>query len=337
MTALLSRRRALQAAFLSLGLAACRRHDHEALHHLLVNDISPEIASRLGQIELNVATYKGAAASFFRLAGVEAPPYQVKYAEFGSGNLTFEALNSGAVDMGPMSEIPPVFGVGNHTQVRQIAVLTGDVNSHAVLVPRQSTISHIQQLAGKRIGYIRSTTSHYLLLRLLSELGLSWHDIQPIALSAQDGFMAFQTGHLDAWVTVGYYIPQAIARCGAHILTTGKGRLSGNFVVAAHAQAIADPVKHLAIMDYVLREYQVWRWIQQHPEAWADASAQLMGLPASIFMAQFKSQSQPRMLEPVSPSTIASQQQVADLFYRAGVLARPVDVRPLWDHSFRWS
>ncbi|WP_375469130.1 hypothetical protein [uncultured Nostoc sp.] len=37
---------------------------------------------------------------------------------------------------------------------------------------------------------------------------------------------------------------------------------------------------------------------------------------------------------PISPQAIASQQDVADTFYRAGVIPTKVDVKPLWDGSF---
>lgn len=37
---------------------------------------------------------------------------------------------------------------------------------------------------------------------------------------------------------------------------------------------------------------------------------------------------------PISPQAIASQQDVADTFYRAGVIPTKANVKPLWDGSF---
>ncbi|BCQ59983.1 hypothetical protein PBOI14_17330 [Pseudomonas sp. Boi14] len=168
----------------------------------------------LSGVTLNVATYKGAAPSFFAEAGIEPPPYKVKYAEFTGGNLSFEALVSGTLDISPMSEIPPIFGIKNHAPVKLIAVLTGDVNNQAFIVPKGSAVQSVAELKGKRIGYIRSTSSHYFLLKALKEQGLGFADIVPMALTAQDGFAAFQNGALDAWVSFGYFIQLAELRAG---------------------------------------------------------------------------------------------------------------------------
>ena len=323
-----------------LGLVGCSRQSENAAESgqsASTTGYSSQLLEQFKDLTLNVATYKGAAASYFKEAGIKPPPYQVKYAELGGGNLTFEALNSGTVDIGPMSEIPPIFGIERKAPIKIIGVLSGDVNNQAIVVPQQSGIQRIEDLVGKRIGYIRSTTSHYLLLKVLNEMGLSFKDIQPIALTPQDGFAAFQSGKLDAWSGVGYFIQLAQQKADARILKTGQGYLSGNYVIAANQSAIADPVKHAAITDYILREYQVWQWIQKNPQQWAAKTEQLMGIPKELFLQQFKNQSQPRLLQPVSAAAIASQQEVADIFYKAGVLQRPIDVRPAWDHSFNWN
>ncbi|MCS4260878.1 sulfonate transport system substrate-binding protein [Pseudomonas protegens] len=291
----------------------------------------------LSGVTLNVATYKGAAPSFFAEAGIEPPPYKVKYAEFTGGNLSFEALVSGTLDISPMSEIPPIFGIKNHAPVKLIAVLTGDVNNQAFIVPKGSAVQSVAELKGKRIGYIRSTSSHYFLLKALKEQGLGFADIVPMALTAQDGFAAFQNGALDAWVSFGYFIQLAELRAGARVLKTGQGYLSGNYVIAANQQSIADPAKHAAITDYILREYRSWQWIASHPEEWATRSAQILGMPREVFLAQYRAQSGPRLLQPVDDAAVKSQQDVADLFFEAGVLPQQLDVSGLWDRSFHWT
>ncbi|MBK5373346.1 ABC transporter substrate-binding protein [Pseudomonas sp. TH08] len=294
-------------------------------------------ANDLRGVTLNVATYKGAAPTFFAEAGIEPAPYTVKYAEFTGGNLSFEALVSGTLDISPMSEIPPIFGIKNHAPVKLIAVLTGDVNNQAFIVPKGSDVQSIAQLKGKRIGYIRSTSSHYFLLKALKEQGLTFNDIVPMALTPQDGFAAFQNGALDAWVSFGYFIQLAEQRTGARVLKTGQGYLSGNYVIAANQNSIADPLKHQAITDYILREYRAWQWIAAHPEEWATKSAKILGMPREVFLAQYRAQSGPRLLQPVDDAAVKSQQDVADLFFEAGVLPQQLDVSGLWDRSFHWS
>ncbi|MGI4879375.1 MAG: ABC transporter substrate-binding protein, partial [Janthinobacterium lividum] len=185
-------------------------------------------------------------------AGLRPAGYRVDYSEFSSGQLVIEAMNGGSIDYGGMSEIPPVFAAASANQsFRQIAVAHGDVNNQVVLVPKGSTIASLAGLRGKRVGYVRATTSQYFLIRMLQSVGLTWADITPVALGVSDGAAAFSQGSLDAWAIYGFPIERAIAKEGARILQTALGFLSGNYIVSAHVDALADPVRSKAIGDYL--------------------------------------------------------------------------------------
>ena len=177
----------------------------------------------------------------WRAAGITPLDFSVHYAEFQSGHLVVEAFNGGSLDYGGMSEIPPVFAASSPIHsFRQIAVAHGDVNNQVVLVPRGSRIESLEGLRGKRIGYVRATTSQYFLIRMLQSVGLGWSDIEPVALGVPDGAAAFSSGALDAWAIYGFPIQRAIATDGARILKTAYGFLSGNYLVAAHVDALAE-------------------------------------------------------------------------------------------------
>lgn len=291
-------------------------------------------AAASSAVVLREATYRGQPDSVFAQAGLSAPSYRVATAQFAGGNLIAEAINARALDIGGMSEIPPIFVADvSGNLVRIIAALQGDVNSQVVLVPKGSAIRDIGDLKTKRIGYVRATTSHYILLRILEEAGLSWKDVTAVALSPQDGLAAFQQGSLDAWVIYGVIIYQARA-AGARVLTTGKGRLSGNYLVAASAEAIADAGKSAAIADYLQRYRKVIAWINADPDRWASLRAAATGTSVAYYRQETAEQSAPYALSPVSDAAIASQQAVANAFAKAGVILNPVNVSPLWDRRF---
>lgn len=291
-------------------------------------------ASQLRDTTLRVGTYKGGDSYYFNEAGVSGIPYKTALAEFAAGNLIVEALASGSLDFGSMSEIPPIFAAASGAPLKVIAVLRGDVNNQVVLVPKNSTITDPAQFKGKRIGYARSTTSHYFLLQMLKENGLGFKDIQPVALPPQDAFAAFRSGQLDAWVVYGLVVELAKSQEGARVLRTADGYLSGNYVISTSAQAIADPLKHAAIGDYLQRLAKVYDWINRNPKPWAAKSGQIAGVPQQFFLNQATQRSQPYKLVAVDDAAIRSQQQVADVFADAGLLGRRVDVRPIWDRSF---
>lgn len=296
----------------------------------LDTQVDPNVLAR---VNLRVATYKGDTSYFSKLAGVADLPFKVTTAEFAGGNLIAEAISAGSLDVGGMSEIPPIFTVPYHAPLKLISVLHGDVNNQVVLVPKDSRLRDTAELKGKRIGYVRSTTSHYFLLRLLREKGLSFKDITPIALSPQDGLAAFQSNQLDAWVIYGVHIEFARAK-GARVLKTALGYLSGNYTIAASQAAIDDPVKQAAIALYLQREQQIYNWINTHPDLWAARISEVTGVPKEFFLRQYHERSSDNKLSRIDANAIRSQQAVADLFADAGVIPHRIDVTPLWDTRF---
>lgn len=268
-------------------------------------------------------------------AGIAPQGFDVHYADFQSGHLVIEAMNAGALDLGGMSEIPPIFALASSTQsFRQIAVLHGDVNNQAVLVPRSSGIARLEDLRGRRVGYVRATTSQYFLIRMLQSVGLTWADITPVALSVSDGGSAFTSGAIDAWAIYGFPIQRAVAIEGARILRTALGFLSGNYVVSAHVDALADPIKAMHIGEYLRMMRRGFAWAAAHQAAWAQIVARDIGVPLAYVQDEFRRKSASYSLRPVDQDAIASQQGVADLFVEQKLVPRRVDVRPLWDDRY---
>ena len=89
-----------------------------------------------------------------------------------------------------------------------------------------------------------------------------------------------------------------------------------------------------AIGDYLQRLAKVYEWINRNPKPWAAKSGRIAGVPPQVFLNQATQRSQPYKLVGVDDAAIKSQQQVADVFSDAGLLARRIDVKPIWDRSF---
>lgn len=271
----------------------------------------------------------------FQHAGIKPTDFRVEYSEFQGGNLVVEALNGGSLDLGSMSEIPPIFAAASAVQsFKQIAVMYGDVNNQVVLVPKRSTARSISDLKGKRVGYVRATTSQYFLIKMLAEVGLGWGDIKPVAMGVSDGAAAFSQGSLDAWAIYGFPIQRAVATEGARILKTAYGTLSGNYPVVAHDDALADPEKAKFTSEYLRLIGKAWAWAKANQDTWAGVVANDIGVPKALVDDQFKRRSAPFELRPVTPAAITSQQEVADLFLSQKLLPKAVDVRSLWDARF---
>ncbi len=125
------------------------------------------------------------------------------------------------------------------------------------------------------------------------------------------------------------------ATVGARVLTTGLGRLSGNYLYASGEGALRDPLRRAAIADYLARAQNAYRWSDAHPAEWADLVAKATGVPAGLYAQQRAERSAATRLAPVDAAAIASQQAVADGFAKAGVIPARVDVAPLWDQRLK--
>jgi len=280
-------------------------------------------------------TGKGGYDLIMRLAGIESKHLKLQYSDFQSGHLQVEAFNGGSLDFGGMSEIPPVFAAASSVQsFKQIATVNADVNNQVVLVPGKSEIKTLADLKGKKVGYVRATTAQYFLIQMLASVGLTWNDIEPVSLSVPDGTAAFSRGSLDAWAIYGFPIQRALANDGARVLKTALGFLSGNYIVSAHVNALSDPVLSKAIGEYLGSYKRAFAWQNQHWQEWSEALAKEIDVPLPYVVEQVKGRSAPTTLLPVSENSIKSQQEVADVFFKAGLIPKRVDVRPLWDNRY---
>jgi sulfonate transport system substrate-binding protein len=283
---------------------------------------------------LRVGTFKGQDELILKSSGQQNFPYGVDYHYFSSGQLEVEALNANALDYGGCSEIPLAFAAAAQAEIKIVATLRGDVNDQVVLVPKNSPIQSIADLKGKRVGYVRATTSQYYLLRMLWQAGLDVSDIQAINLSPSDGAAAFAQGALDAWAIYGYAINFAQASNGARILRTAKGILSGNYFVAVQPAVLTDPAKRAAVANYLVRIRNGYAWVEANKAAWCATLAPVIHVPLPFVQSQFYHESQPDRVVPIDDAAIASAQQVADTFIKAKLLPGPIDVAPYFDRSF---
>jgi sulfonate transport system substrate-binding protein len=284
-------------------------------------------------ITLRMADYKGADSLLLKAAGLDTPPYRLSVGEFASGTLIAEAINADAIDVGSMSEIPPVFAAAGGARIAIVAVIKDDVNWQVVLVPKGSAIRSIADLRGKRVAYLRATTTHYYLAKMLAKAGLSFADIVPVSLAPADGQSAFTQGSLDAWAIYGYNVPFSI-KDGARVLLNSSGYLSGNYLYTANPRALNDPRRSAAIADLFLRLRRAYAWREANLDQWADVHSAAIGVPRAVDYEVLSKSSRRRDLYPITDADILSAQNVADTFHDLGTLPKAVDLAPLFDRRF---
>ncbi|HXA18286.1 MAG TPA: ABC transporter substrate-binding protein [Thermoanaerobaculia bacterium] len=99
-----------------------------------------------------------------------------------------------------------------------VAALDESQGADGVVAKKE--VATIADLRGKRVGFQKGITSHFLLLYLLNNAGLTGADVQQVDLSAGDAGAAFAAGRLDAAVTWEPWLTVARKSPDSRVLAT---------------------------------------------------------------------------------------------------------------------
>jgi sulfonate transport system substrate-binding protein len=281
----------------------------------------------LSSVTLNIGDQKGTGAeAVLKSAGLLSTlPFKVNWSDFTSGPPMLEAMASGSVDVGGVGDAPPVFAAAGGEAVEIVAarqVPSGDQD--ALLVPKNSPITSIAALRGKKIAFGKGSSANYQLLTVLSTAGLTVKDVSLVSLQPADALAAFTSGAVDAWDIWPPYVQQVAAQDGARILATGSAYGSPYSFEVASKAAVASPQKAAAIAIYLKTLNQAYRWASAHPAAWGAAWGAATGLPVAITTAAAKVDY--TVPVPMTSAITASEQNLVSQFYAAGLIPAKVNI-----------
>ncbi|MFJ8357488.1 ABC transporter substrate-binding protein [Streptomyces sp. NPDC093984] len=288
-----------------------------------------------GSLTLNVGDQKGGSEAVLEAAGeLKNLDYKIKWSTFTSGPPLLEAVNAGAVDIGGVGNTPPVFAAGADSKITVVAAWHGTSKGDAILVPKNSRLTAVQQLKGKSIAVAQGSSAHYQLVASLNKAGLKLSDVKVKYLQPADALAAFTSGKVDAWAVWDPYTSQVLQGGQGRVLTTGDGVTNGLTFQVAAPSALKDEKKAAAIRDYLERLRRAQGWVYGHPEAWAKVWAKDTGLSYEVALAAVKRTNASRVPVAVDKSLIASEQQIADTFTGLKLIPRKVDFGDFVDTEF---
>jgi len=328
----MNRRRKLLAisviAVTGLGVAACSSSSSSSSSTAAASaaastsaSASPSSSVNLSSVTLNVGDQKGTGAeAILKAAGLLSTlPFHVSWSDFTSGPPMLEAMASGSVDVGGVGDAPPVFAAAGGEGVEIVGareVPTGDQD--ALLVPKGSSITSIQQLKGKKIAYGSGSSGNYQMLTVLTAAGLTTKDVTLVNLQPAEALAAFTSGSVDAWDIWPPYVQQAVAQDGAKVLARGSQYGSPYSYEVASKAAVANPAKAAAIQIYLTTLDKAYVWAEKNPDAWGAAWAAATGLPASITNVAATVDSTTPVV--INGTITDSEQELVTQFYKAGLI-----------------
>jgi len=140
----------------------------------------------------------------------------VEWTQSLGSNKALELLNSKSIDFGSTAGAAALIGKANGNPIKAIYVYSRPEWT-ALVVRKDSSITKIADLKGKKVAVTRGTDPHIFLLRALHEAGLTEKDIQMIALQHPDGRIALEKGDVDAWAGLDPMMAQTELQTGARL------------------------------------------------------------------------------------------------------------------------
>lgn len=246
----------------------------------------------------------------------------VQWVEFPAGPQMLEGLNVGGIDLGVVGETPPVFAQVADSNLLYVGAEPAAPLGEALLVPHASTIRTLADLKGKRVVLNRGSNVHYLLVALLAKAHLNYDDIKVAYLQPSDAFAAFQRGDADAWVIWDPYAAAAIHQLGARELADATGVAENHsFYIASRSFAQAHPD---ALKFVIAQVNEGSLWVGQHPKDAAKILAAQTGLPLDVVEDTVNHGTYG--VAPLDAAIVASQQRIADTFFRLKLIPKRIDV-----------
>ena len=253
---------------------------------------------------------------------LKAAGYKVVWTEFPSGPPLLEALNVGAIDFGNTGEAPPIFAQVAGAPIQYVAYEPPAPKGEAILVPKDSKLTSVADLRGKKVALNKGSNVHYLLVKALEKAGVKYSEVEPVFLAPADARAAFERGAVDAWVIWDPFQAAAEAATGARTLADGTGVVS-NYQFYFSSKKFVE--RDSGIVDLVLAELrEVDDWAKGDIHAVANQLAPAIGLPVDVVEVALKRQSYG--IKPITDSVIADQQQVADTFFALGLLPKQINI-----------
>jgi sulfonate transport system substrate-binding protein len=246
----------------------------------------------------------------------------VKWIEFSSGPPMLEAMNVGSIDYGAVGDSPPIFA---QSAGAAIVYAAGQpiTNGQGILVPANSAIHSIADLKGKRIGFTKGSSAHNVVVMTLEKAGFTYADITPVYLTPPDAGPAFANGSIDAWSIWDPYF------------AIGETRQNGRVLVNA-AEVGKTNAFYIANRDFAKSHGQLLQqiidvtsatatWAESHRDEVAKALSAVTSIPLDIQTVAANRSS--FAVGPITDDIIATQQGVADRFFKLGLIPKPVVVR----------
>ena len=141
----------------------------------------------------------------------------VNWVKSAGSNKANEALRAGAIDVGSTAGSAALLARANGSPITAIDVIS-QPEWAAILVPKNSAITSVSQLAGRSVAATKGTDPYFFLLQALQGAGVPLAKVEVQNLQHADGKAALESGSVDAWVGLDPLMAASESTAGSKLL-----------------------------------------------------------------------------------------------------------------------
>jgi sulfonate transport system substrate-binding protein len=190
-----------------------------------------------------------------------ADGYTVEWVLSAGSSKAIENLNAEAINIGSSAGAAAVAARANGVALTTVGVFS-QPNWASIVVAKDSTITSVKDLKGKKVAAASGTDPYFHLLQALAEAGLSAADLEIVNLSHADGQKALEAGDVDAWAGLDPLTATSELNAGSKIIYNNPAFASWGVLNATDKFLAEKP----ELVEVVLAQYQKARqWILDNP------------------------------------------------------------------------
>ncbi|WP_416409143.1 aliphatic sulfonate ABC transporter substrate-binding protein [Agrobacterium rosae] len=171
----------------------------------------------------------------------------------------FEALNAGSIDITAGSSTSAITALAAKIPLVIFAYQKMAPGSEGIVAKKDSGITSIKDLAGKKVAVNRGGTGEYLLMQGLATNGVDPKSVERVYLSPSDSGPSFTQGHVDAWATWDPFLTIAEKAYDGKVIADGAAIKSDNAVVLVASRDFAkNKADQLQLVFDVIKSENAW-------------------------------------------------------------------------------
>jgi taurine transport system substrate-binding protein len=265
------------------------------------------------------------------------------YVKFVAGVPMIAAAERKSIDVATVGSVPFLTGLSQGVDWVMIGIHSEGAYAEGIVVRKDSGIDTLADLKGKRIGYLRGSTTHYAVLMALRQLGIRPDQVTLLDMAPAEQVAAMANKELDAAVAWEPWMQRMVYEANARIIAT-EGDL-GIYTNVASYSARRDWLRDnretaVRFLGALLLAYGV---LQKDPRVGVRALAEEMEINEAWAEAIYRDAPPPKITEWANARYNYSLVKGSVFQRRLGYLAtflfdeklvsKPVDVREALDAS----